>query len=78
MERLRSLSCALTQDGNLELRDNRFHQADAALSAEVERLKLQTERLCSFLELLHLHVVVSLIAVPQNRNATELGTNFFD
>ena len=30
-----------TADGNLELRDDRFHQAEAQLKAELERLALQ-------------------------------------
>jgi hypothetical protein len=38
-----SLGYVFTTEGNLELRDNRFHQAEAQLSSEVERLKLQTE-----------------------------------
>ncbi|MEW5854943.1 MAG: DUF4407 domain-containing protein [Myxococcota bacterium] len=32
-----------TAQGNLELRDDRFHQAEAALAREVDRLRVQTE-----------------------------------
>jgi hypothetical protein len=38
-----SLGYVFTADGNLELRDDRFHQAEAQLAAELERLKLQAE-----------------------------------
>jgi hypothetical protein len=38
-----SLGYVFTADGNLELKDDRFHQAEATLKAELERLKLQSE-----------------------------------
>ncbi|MCA2979060.1 MAG: DUF4407 domain-containing protein [Myxococcaceae bacterium] len=38
-----ALGYVFTADGNLELRDDRFHQAEAQLAAELERLKLQAE-----------------------------------
>lgn len=38
-----SLGYVFTADGNLELKDDRFHQAEASLKAELERLKLQSE-----------------------------------
>ena len=38
-----SLGYVFTADGNLELKDDRFHQAEATLKAELERLKLQGE-----------------------------------
>jgi hypothetical protein len=38
-----SLGYVFTADGNLELKDDRFHQAEAWLRAELERLKLQGE-----------------------------------
>jgi hypothetical protein len=38
-----SLGYVFTADGNLELKDDRFHQAEAQLRAELERLKLQGE-----------------------------------
>lgn len=38
-----SLGYVFTADGNLELKDDRFHQAEAALKAERERLELQGE-----------------------------------
>jgi len=38
-----ALGYIFTADGNLELKDDRFHQAEAALAHEVERLKVQTE-----------------------------------
>ena len=38
-----ALGYVFTSDGNLELRDDRFHQAEAALSHELARLKVQTE-----------------------------------
>lgn len=37
-----SLGYVFTSDGNLELRDDRFHQAEAWLKAELERLALQS------------------------------------
>jgi hypothetical protein len=36
-----ALGYVFTADGNLELRDDRFHQAEAQLKAELERLALQ-------------------------------------
>jgi hypothetical protein len=38
-----SLGYVFTADGNLELKDDRFHQAEASLVAELERLRLQGE-----------------------------------
>lgn len=38
-----ALGYVFTADGNLELKDDRFHQAEATLAAELERLKLQGE-----------------------------------
>ena len=38
-----SLGYVFTAEGNLELKDDRFHQAEATLKAELERLKLQSE-----------------------------------
>jgi len=38
-----ALGYVFTADGNLELRDDRFHQAEAALAHEVQRLKVQTD-----------------------------------
>lgn len=38
-----SLGYVFTADGNLELKDDRFHQAEATLKAERERLALQAE-----------------------------------
>jgi hypothetical protein len=38
-----SLGYVFTAEGNLELKDDRFHQAEATLKAELERLKLQGE-----------------------------------
>jgi hypothetical protein len=38
-----ALGYVFTADGNLELKDDRFHQAEAALVHEVERLRVQTE-----------------------------------
>lgn len=38
-----SLGYVFTAEGNLELKDDRFHQAEATLTAELERLKLQSE-----------------------------------
>ena len=40
---MEALGYIFTADGNLELKDDRFHQAEAALAHEVERLKVQTE-----------------------------------
>jgi hypothetical protein len=37
-----ALGYVFTADGNLELKDDRFHQAEAALAHEVERLQVQT------------------------------------
>lgn len=38
-----SLGYVFTAEGNLELKDDRFHQAEETLKAELERLKLQGE-----------------------------------
>ncbi len=38
-----SLGYVFTAEGNLELKDDRFHQAEERLKAELERLKLQGE-----------------------------------
>ncbi len=38
-----SLGYVFTAEGNLELKDDRFHQAEATLKAELERLALQGE-----------------------------------
>jgi hypothetical protein len=38
-----SLGYVFTAEGNLELKDDRFHQAEATLAAELARLKLQGE-----------------------------------
>ena len=38
-----SLGYVFTAEGNLELKDDRFHQAEATLKAKLERLKLQGE-----------------------------------
>jgi hypothetical protein len=38
-----ALGYVFTANGNLELRDDRFHQAEAMLTREVERIRVQTE-----------------------------------
>ena len=45
------VTATITADGNLELRDNRFHQAEATLKAEMERLKLQEKEWLCFVHL---------------------------
>ncbi len=40
---VQALGYVFTTDGNLELQDDRFHQAEAALAHELERLKVQSE-----------------------------------